>query len=381
MFIDVRNPAQSSVSNTSYHLDKGVSISSGDGASVNNYLFEASLSLQGSEIVEAAKHRSLEDYHSFLDSMQQARIALKKETIYDARIEEYLFGEIVASTFYHKSMYLAYSRKSENTAMQANDPARDKFWKEWGFLSDEALISAGYREGLTAYFNKKASLKEGPVTDDRTREKFFAAAFTSATSELMDRPNTREYMTAFFLYHMLTFVERADSAVVLASRFYETFPESVYYPAIEKKLQLKRKISHVAPDIYGVDTTSRSIRIADLKGKVLYIDVWASWCGPCIQEFRNSKKLADKFKDREVCFVYLNIDDTDQAWRRMIGVKKIEGIHIRADKAAANEIKKNYGISSIPRYILIDKEGNLVSASAKRPSDVESDISRLLDTK
>ena len=210
------------------------------------------------------------------------------------------------------------------------------------------------------------------------RERYFSEAYTVADRELASLPETREYVTAFFLYHMLSFVVRKDSAMVLASRFYRDFPNSDYWPIIERRLTIKSKAAGPAPEIIALDTNNRTVNLRELKGKVVYIDVWGSWCAPCIQEFKTSVKLAEKFKDREVSFVYLNIDDTDGAWRKAILKNKLKGYHLRADKKAGDKIKNTYGITFFPYYMLIDKNGMLTSNNAKRPLEVEQDILKLL---
>ncbi|MBX2946395.1 MAG: carboxypeptidase-like regulatory domain-containing protein [Cyclobacteriaceae bacterium] len=110
----------------------------------------------------------------------------------------------------------------------------------------------------------------------------------------------------------------------------------------------------------------------------VYIDVWASWCGPCIREMPASMELVEKYKAR-VAFVYLSIDDDSEAWRKALKRYNIDRpfltnhfrIGSNADAVALFDIK------AIPRYILIDKKGNFVNLNAMRPS--ESSISKELD--
>ncbi|MBL7845722.1 MAG: carboxypeptidase-like regulatory domain-containing protein [Cyclobacteriaceae bacterium] len=110
----------------------------------------------------------------------------------------------------------------------------------------------------------------------------------------------------------------------------------------------------------------------------VYIDVWASWCGPCIREMPASMELVDKYKAR-VAFVYLSIDDDSEAWRKALKRYNIDRpfltnhfrIGSNSNAAALFDIKE------IPRYILIDKNGNFVNLNAMRPS--ESSISKELD--
>lgn len=111
-------------------------------------------------------------------------------------------------------------------------------------------------------------------------------------------------------------------------------------------------------------------KLSDLKGKYVYIDVWATWCGPCRAEIPHLKKIEAEFHDRNIEFVSISIDtkkDYDK-WKKFVTEKELGGIQLFADNDWNSEFIKAYGISGIPRFILIDPNGNIVSADADRPS-------------
>ncbi|MFQ3239578.1 MAG: thiol-disulfide isomerase/thioredoxin [Olleya marilimosa] len=130
---------------------------------------------------------------------------------------------------------------------------------------------------------------------------------------------------------------------------------------------------------YKGGTTS----LSDLKGKFVYIDVWATWCGPCIGEIPALKALEKDLEDKNIAFVSLSTDDgrgyradskeesfklSKEGWRKMIEEKEMGGIQLFADKAFESDFVTGYKINSIPRFILIDPNGNIVNADAPRPS-------------
>jgi|TARA_R110002020_G_scaffold4110_2_gene18290 thiol-disulfide isomerase/thioredoxin len=128
---------------------------------------------------------------------------------------------------------------------------------------------------------------------------------------------------------------------------------------------------------YKGGTTS----LSDLKGKYVYIDVWATWCAPCKAEIPYLKTLETELHDKNIVFVSMSIDDDrshkgswDQAkanWKAMVADKELGGVQIFAPKGWQSEFIKEYRIAGIPRFILIDPEGNVVDPSAPRPSDPE----------
>ncbi|XCF04995.1 TlpA disulfide reductase family protein [Tamlana crocina] len=118
---------------------------------------------------------------------------------------------------------------------------------------------------------------------------------------------------------------------------------------------------------YEGGTTS----LDDLKGKYVYIDVWATWCGPCIMQIPALKEVEEKYHDKNIEFVSISIDkasDFDK-WKIMVEEKDLKGVQLFADKDWTSSFVKDYGIQGIPRFILIDPQGNIVDTNAPRPSD------------
>lgn len=109
----------------------------------------------------------------------------------------------------------------------------------------------------------------------------------------------------------------------------------------------------------------------DLNGKYTYIDVWATWCGPCIREIPSLKKIEKEFHSENIEFVSISIDreKDHKKWKKMIVDRSLGGIQLFADKNWESKFIQDYMIKGIPRFILIDPQGNIVNSNAPRPSD------------
>jgi thiol-disulfide isomerase/thioredoxin len=119
------------------------------------------------------------------------------------------------------------------------------------------------------------------------------------------------------------------------------------------------------------DLTGKKISMTDLKGKVILVDVWATWCGPCKVEIPHLKKLEEEFKGKNVEFVSISVDveKDKEKWRNMIAKEQLGGTQLFA--SGWSEITKYYDITGIPRFLVFDQEGKIVTADAPRPSNPE----------
>ncbi len=111
--------------------------------------------------------------------------------------------------------------------------------------------------------------------------------------------------------------------------------------------------------------------LEELKGKYVYIDVWATWCGPCKAEIPHLKQVEADYHDKNIEFVSVSIDrpkDHDK-WISMVNDKELKGVQLFADNNWESKFVKDYYIKGIPRFILVDTEGNIISPDAPRPSN------------
>ncbi|CAM1334092.1 TlpA family protein disulfide reductase [Tenacibaculum aestuariivivum] len=106
----------------------------------------------------------------------------------------------------------------------------------------------------------------------------------------------------------------------------------------------------------------------DLKGKYVYIDMWATWCNPCKQEIPFLQKVEKKYHNKNIAFVSISVDNERdyEKWKQMVADKNLSGIQLYAKRDKT--FSSAYKVNSIPRFILIDPQGNIVDANAPRPS-------------
>ncbi|MCU4163541.1 TlpA family protein disulfide reductase [Carboxylicivirga caseinilyticus] len=161
---------------------------------------------------------------------------------------------------------------------------------------------------------------------------------------------------------------------VMKTRYTEIIKNEEYtneFKALLAKLE-KLQPGAVAPTFAYNDINGNQVTSEDLKGKVIYIDVWATWCGPCKGEIPYLKAMEEELHDSDIAFVSISVDNDKSAWEKMVADKELRGYQLFAPNAWDSEIIQNYAIRGIPRFIMIDKEGKLVNANATRPSNPET---------
>lgn len=105
--------------------------------------------------------------------------------------------------------------------------------------------------------------------------------------------------------------------------------------------------------------------------KMAYLDFWATWCGPCLMEMPDSKKLTQEFKNDSIVFVYLSIDEDRNKWLKKINTLPTGSNVFHYRLAEGKDFTKEMQIPGIPRYMLIGKAGEMISINAPRPRSIE----------
>ncbi|HLP56169.1 MAG TPA: TlpA disulfide reductase family protein [Fluviicola sp.] len=121
-----------------------------------------------------------------------------------------------------------------------------------------------------------------------------------------------------------------------------------------------------APNFTQNDVNDKPVSLSDLKGKVVLIDFWASWCGPCRKENPNVVKLYNKYKDAGFTVLSVSLDDNKANWLAAIEKDKLVWpYHVSDLKKWANEVARIYQVSGIPFTVLVDKEGNIIDTKLR----------------
>ena len=186
------------------------------------------------------------------------------------------------------------------------------------------------------------------------------------------------YVTAFFT------MEHANNLDVFY-KTYNTSAKNSYLKNIIEKKYYKLKdygIGTIAPNFEFKNKDNLLISLNDLKGSLVYIDIWASWCIPCIKEIKYSNELQKKLNKYDIKFVNICIKTDSIKWQNIIRENSFNGIQLFCQSTEYTDFKKQYLIEGLPRYVILDRAGKIIDFNAKKPSDstLEEDLINLSTT-
>ena len=223
-------------------------------------------------------------------------------------------------------------------------------------------------------------------TNDKKKQLFIDSVFVSGKVDLIKDSLLRalvltEHFAEKLIVSDVKSFERNEEIIkkyitqpYLKERLYDQYyaiKESIKNPKIEVEDNLKKfegyDLKAVMDDVF-----------TNNKGKVIYVDCWATWCSPCLGEMLNSKALMQEFKGKDVAFVFLCVDSQEDIWKSTISRMSLDGQHYFLSKKQSSELRSIYNIQGIPHYILYNKNGTLFERSTLRPGEVKDKINELL---
>jgi thiol-disulfide isomerase/thioredoxin len=380
-------------------ITKDSIIYSGKGAKKNQFLYQLSKQKMSSKLdVIMSWYTKKLEFNNFFTMIEEYANTRKAEfekfsashTLEKEFIEYFDIETQLEYVDLYKQAAIIYSRKNRLPLNSLKIPA--EFKKQYsikGLADDKYLVCSNYLhilDGMIKSNVKKIIANNSLLNKDSV-----------SLSVIMDSLSgrTREHFLVQKIYYNFSIYNKYDSLLLSAFNTIKSVKNCINVVETEltnfnnKKAMIgaplhDKFLKTVLSDTANMRTTISEV-LAKNKGKVIYIDIWSLACGPCRVAMPFSKKLKDKLKDYPIEFVYLTVDKHSAGlWNQIFKVSQTKHNHYRFEKGFQSELHKLLNIIAVPTYMLIDKEGKLVSYNEERPynnmGQINSDLeSKLID--
>ena len=200
----------------------------------------------------------------------------------------------------------------------------------------------------------------------------YALDYIKNTDQLFTNEKVRHHLLSDL--GMLIFNTSFNGKVFEMDKFWPAFKKAspkrtldYFQPIYDSRMATKA--GQPCPDVSFSDPQGNPHKLSEYFGKVLYIDIWATWCGPCCAEIPHIEKHVAHYKDNpKIQFISISIDSNKQAWHNKLEKDKPEWMQFLCNKEEYELISKQWGITGIPRFVIINADGTINNSEAFRPS-------------
>jgi thiol-disulfide isomerase/thioredoxin len=298
----------------------------------------------------------------------------KTTSFFNEWVEDFLKYETLSDLMIYPSCYARENNMEEDSLALPID-YYDRIKK--CNLNDCHLISSRHADFLNDYYRWVLSYPRDSVA--KSKEYFHNQGIATGAGILLRMicRNSNGFAQNLALTKFYLDAIEGKQLDVFEALYDSTLITDPFFNAIivGKHIKLKEYMANQITEGVNIQTIKSSIvkglidtLLTKYTGEIIYIDFWAPWCSPCMGEMPFSKKLQEKFKKKDVVFLYLANRCTESSWKATIANEELTGEQILLTDDQYAILAAEFGIIGIPHYVLIDKKGTIVSKNAPRPS-------------
>lgn len=334
----------------------------GSGAEIQRYLLSSDKLTDELFLKYDVKNMSENQLQNVLDSINEVKLSLENNIPIS---DEFLKHNFKASSFYFDALiktYYLFWNADDNTLYQPKNNNFLDFKKQVVYNDDLLINNSVYIDYLMIDLESELYGKD-----------ISASKSAVAMLSILETKNTSVSVLnklSFNITERHIKANKANHTKETVALFKQLNSNAENINDIEQDVKAIARFfeGEKAPEFTFENKDQQKISLSDFKGKLVYIDFWATWCGPCRKEIPFLKELEHEFKNKEIVFISISIDrlsDYDK-WKAMLVENEMSGVQLYAGNETP--VLAEYDIQFIPRFVLVDKEGNFINSSAPKPS-------------
>ncbi len=360
----------------------------GNNAAINTYLaqkndFDKDISLSKRTLFKLK-------YYSFLDSIAEERKA-KEEFLWsfikddDSVPSRFVGYELADIKFQWANQQLSYRNnhlKYNPEDFESLDKFNYKFIKKLDLKNDHLLVLDNFTDFIEDYIDAQTSGARHQVAGNPLSGYVITEKYTlkyDAVDEHFKGSGIKDYLRTKIVKELIT-EDGTPTMNPLILKFRADVENEDYRELVDDKYTKYAMIDDgsIAPDFKGTTVDGRVVKLSDFAGKYVYVDVWATWCGPCKHELPYFDRLKEEYRGRNIEFLSVSIDKSRFAWEQMVRNNNMQGNQIFVHGDWGSDFAALYDIRAVPQFILIDPQGQIIQLSARHPSGrIREDLAML----
>ncbi len=184
---------------------------------------------------------------------------------------------------------------------------------------------------------------------------------------LKEEISTAPGLASLLFVDQLPIDDHLETYVKLDKVVYSKYPENPFVSDLHRKVAAKMLLApgQIAPEINLPSPNGEYIKLSSLRGKIVLIDFWASWCSPCRRENPNVVKLYNKYHQKGFEIYGVSLDKEKSKWVEAIDVDQLSWVHVSDLRFWSSVAAKDYGVASIPFTVLIDRDGKVIATGLR----------------
>jgi thiol-disulfide isomerase/thioredoxin len=252
-------------------------------------------------------------------------------------------------------------------------------------LDEYHALTQPYEDQLDSLYTLvRSARKEGNTQLSDSMEKNYDAVEKEerVVSKDFVGKNSNNIVGPYIMWGTLIYDLELQEMMNMASAFSPSIDSSQYVKLIQAHIATLKKVAvgEMFTEITMPDTIGNNISLSSFKGKIVLVDFWASWCGPCRRENPKVVALYKDYSKKGFEIFGVSFDENGDKWKKAIRDDKLSWIHVSDLKGWQSEGSKLYGVRSIPHTVLLDRDGRIVAKNLQG-DDLKKAIDQLVNKK